>query len=228
MKSDIEVLFTGTPCQVSGLLTYLKGNHPKLVTMDFICHGVPSPMVWRKYLDEMIERYASPVNNVSFRAKDNGWKTFSMKIEFENGITYISKVNEDPFLRSFIMDIHLRNSCSSCKAKGCDRPADITVADFWGIGKICEDMNDDKGTSVVILRGEKSFDHFSRIENCFKIVESDIDTVKRLNPSIEKSVPVNKLRASFLKTAKKRGFFKAYDKYCGMSLIARLHRKLGV
>ena len=228
LKSDVEVLFTGTPCQISGLLTYLRGDHPRLITMDFICHGVPSPMVWRKYLDEMIKRYGSPIKSVSFRSKDNGWKTFSMKIEFDNGATYISKVNDDPFLRSFIMDIHLRNSCSSCDAKGCDRPADITVADFWGVGKICESMNDDKGTSVVILRGEKAINYFGRVENCFKKVESDIDTVKRLNPSVEKSVPVNKLKPSFLKTVHKHGFFKAYDKYCGMGLIAKLHRKFGV
>ena len=107
-------------------------------------------MVWRKYLDEMIDKYNSSIKNVSFRSKRNGWKLYSLVIEFDNGEIYVGKIGEDPYLRSFIMDIHLRESCYDCNAKGIDRPADITVADFWGIDKVCEGMNDDKGVSAVI------------------------------------------------------------------------------
>lgn len=228
LKGGRKVLFTGTPCQVSGLLSYLRDDRENLLTMDFICHGVPSPMVWRKYLDEMIEKYRSNIKNVSFRSKEKGWKTYSMRIEFENGSVYSSKINDDPYLRSFIMDIHLRQSCNDCKAKGCDRPADITVADFWGIGKVNEQMNDDKGVSVIIVRGEKAKVAIAMMENEFEHFESDIDTVKKLNPSILRSVHVNKLRGKFFKAVRKRGFFKAYHSYCDMSFVAKVHRKLGV
>ena len=226
LKAGRKVLFIGTPCQVSGLLSYLKGDHENLLTMDFICHGVPSPMVWRKYLDEMINKYNSPIKNVSFRSKEKGWKMFSMRIEFENGEIYSSKVNEDPYLRSFIMDIHLRRSCNDCEAKGVNRSADITVADFWGIGKISESMNDDRGASVVIIRGEKASSLFEKINDDFVIAPCDIDTVVKLNPSIVSSVSENELRPKFLRLVRNKGFGKAYRRYCDTSFISKIHRKL--
>lgn len=222
-----KVLFTGTPCQINGLMSYLGGNHEALLTMDFICHGVPSPLVWRKYLDEMEQKYSSKVCGVSFRNKTHGWKVFSMIIEFENGQKYIGKVTEDPYLRSFISDIHLRKSCTSCMAKGTDRPADITVADFWGVGKVIDGINDDKGTSVIITRGNKADSIIETVSDSLRLYRTDIDTVVKLNPSINKSVTENPLSEGFFRTLRKSSFSQTYDKYCSMKTGAKIRRKLG-
>lgn len=226
LKLNRKVLFTGTPCQINGLLTYLKEDHPNLLTMDFICHGVPSPMVWRSYLDEMIEKYNSPIKDISFRSKEYGWKKYSLKIKFDNGDEYFGKIGEDPYLRSFIMDVHLRESCYNCNSKGIDRPADITVADFWGIGEVCKEMNDDKGVSVVILRGEKATHIFEKLKCAFLVETSDINTIVKLNPSIISSASKNQLRQKFLILVRKKGFRKAYKRYCDITLYSKIYRKL--
>ena len=226
LNADRYVLFTGTPCQVNGLLAYLGKDYENLLTMDFICHGVPSPKVWRKYLDEKINEFGSNIKAVSFRDKKFGWKNFSMKIEFENGKAYISKVTEDKFLRHFLTDISLRNSCYNCNAKGINRAADITVADFWGIVKINPNMNDDKGVSIIMIRGEKAKGVFLEISDCFTVIESDIDTVLKYNPSVTRSVSKNPLRRAFFKCFDKFGFGAAYEKCCGQGILAKVRRKL--
>ena len=227
LENDRYVLFTGTPCQINGLLSYLGNDYDKLITMDFICHGVPSPAVWRKYLDEMILKYGSQVTNVSFRSKEYGWKIFSIKLDFQNGISYIGKVTEDKYLRHFLTDVSLRRSCYQCNAKGIDRIADITVADFWGIGKIREDMNDDKGTSIIMLRGSKAENIMKDIKDSFVLIESDTDTVLKTNPSVVKSVSGNPLRNRFFRDVKKYSFDKTFEKYCGLKFSAKARRKLG-
>lgn len=222
-----KVLFTGTPCQVSGLISYLKKDYENLITMDFICHGVPSPLMWEKYISEMSDRFNSRVKKAYFRDKIYGWKNFSMKLQFENGREYISKITEDPYLRSFICDIDLRESCNNCKAKGIDNSADITVADFWGIAKVIPQISDDKGASVVIIRGEKAQAYLNFARRDLTLYPVDIEQVVKNNPSIKKSVALNPLRNKFINTVKKHSFIKAYKRYCSTGFIAKIHRKLG-
>ena len=200
VKNDLEnnnpVLFTGTPCQVEGLRSYLRKEYVNLITMDFICHGVPSPLVWEKYLKKMKKSKQENIKNIYFRNKDIGWKLFSLKIIFDKRI-YSNDLNNDLFMKGFLKDVYLRPSCYNCKFKKINRISDITVADFWGIGNILPKMDDDKGTSLIVIHSEKGKQLFDKLSEKMILNEVNLNEAIKYNPSMIKSVKYNEKRSSF-------------------------------
>lgn len=153
-----QVLFSGTQCQIAGLNHFLRKQYPNLLTVDFICHGVPSPKVWKEYLHDVTNGDMKVITTIQFRNKKKGWKLFSLHIECNyNGCPQVisNPFPEDCYMRAFLSNLILRPSCYSCLAKGGRSNADITIADFWGINKVNPNMDDDRGTSVVLLNTEK-------------------------------------------------------------------------
>lgn len=153
-----EVLYSGTPCQIAGLLHYLRKRHANLSTVDFVCHGVPSPGVWKKYIEEVATAGKQAIREVSFRNKAKGWKRFSFYMNYDsdnNIVTMLSPLDKNPYMQAFLSDLILRPSCHDCPAKGGKSHSDITIADFWGIQNILPSMDDDKGTSLVLINTEK-------------------------------------------------------------------------
>lgn len=152
IKTDLEagtqVLFTGTGCQINGLKCFLGKDYGNLTCVDVVCHGAPSPKLWREYARYQ-ESQNGKLETVSFRCKENSWKDFGMK---ENQ-RYIPK-EDDPFMHMFLQDFCLRPACYSCHAKY-EKRADMTIGDFWGIDRCAPEMNDGRGTSLVITRTEK-------------------------------------------------------------------------
>ena len=118
LEEGSPVLFSGTPCQCAGLKSYLGRDWEDLLCVDFICHGVPSPAVWRDYV-KLLSGGGKP-KNVSFRDKSTGWKSYSLKLDTPNGMVS-ERGDKSRFLRGFIMDLYLRKSCYSCPYKGGDR-----------------------------------------------------------------------------------------------------------
>lgn len=200
VKNDLErnkqVLFTGTPCQIEGLKSYLKKEYINLVTMDFICHGVPSPLVWKKYLEEMKKSKQENIKNIYFRNKDIGWKVYSLKIIFDEKI-YSNNLNNDLFMKGFLQDVYLRPSCYSCKFKKINRVSDITVADFWGIENILLKMDDDKGTSLIVVHSEKGKQLFDKLSEKMILNGVNLNEAIKYNPSMISSVKYNEKRNSF-------------------------------
>lgn len=145
LKSGRKVLYTGTACQIAGLKRYLKRDYTNLYTVDVLCHGVPSPKVWKKYLEEQEKTHGAAVRRTFFRNKKYGWKTYAVSLDFSNETVYERIFKEDSFMKLFLGNICLRPSCHDCKFKGLSRPSDITIGDCWGIEKIMSDMDDDKG-----------------------------------------------------------------------------------
>ena len=148
VKDDIlngmPVLFSGTPCQIDGLYSYLGNRYEKqLFTIDLVCHGVPSPEIFSKYLEYLEKQYKSKVKKVYFRDKEPGWYVFGMRVEFQNGFVYKKNTYEDPFARGFLRNLFLRPSCHSCHYANNQRIADITLADFWGYQSTNEKDYDD-------------------------------------------------------------------------------------
>lgn len=196
LESNMLVLFTGTPCQVEGLRSYLRKEYVNLITMDFICHGVPSPLVWEKYLKKMKKSKQENIKNIYFRNKDIGWKLFSLKIIFDKRI-YSNDLNNDLFMKGFLQDVYLRPSCYNCKFKKINRISDITVADFWGIENILPKMDDDKGTSLVVIHSEKGKQLFDKLSETMIINEVDLNEAIKYNSSMIRSVKYNEKRNSF-------------------------------
>lgn len=192
-----KVLFSGTPCQVAGLHKFLRKQYDNLLTVDLICHGTPSPKVWRMYLEDVIRR-EQLISSVEFRNKAKGWKNFSFSLQYnedDQSVSMLIPFMQNHFLKAFLKDIILRPSCYDCKAKSCSSQSDITIADFWGIETVFPDMDDDKGTGLVFINTEKGQSHFdiSKME----VRETTYECVKPLNPSCSNSVQPHPSRTYF-------------------------------
>lgn len=190
LKQGRNVLFSGTPCQIYGLHKYLQKKYSNLLSVDFLCHGVPSPGVWRRYLKETIKhlqsarRAAAGKNTVfsclnamstlvdiEFRDKIlHGWKKYSFVVRKKsaskadlNSVLLSDMHRENPFMRGFLSDIYLRPSCYECKCKNGVSRSDLTIADFWGIDTLMPDFDDDKGVSLVLVNTEKGQQIFNKL-----------------------------------------------------------------
>ena len=186
LEQDKYVLFTGTSCQIEGLKTYLIKDYDKLYTQDIICHGVPSPKVWQKYLEYQKENNNENIRSISFRNKDNGWSLFRTKILFDNKI-YSKSLSDDIFMKAFLRNTCLRSSCYNCSFKNDYRNSDITLADFWGVKSAHPNLFDDKGTSVVIINSKKGEELFNHIKSYCIYEESKMDYIYKFNPAYLKS-----------------------------------------
>lgn len=184
LKQDKKVLFSGTPCQIAGLHSFLRKEYKNLITVDIICEGVPSPKLWKRYLKEEIAQNTQKIQSqlpadsenyihitdISFRNKQKGWKNYSFALSFsvtqkndkKNTILPITIIEHNSaFLQLLFNAVNLRPICYECPFKKCKSQSDITIADYWGIDKLHPEMDDDKGTSMVFintLKGKTYFD----------------------------------------------------------------------
>lgn len=226
VKKDLEdsrnVLFSGTGCVINGLKKYLKKEYENLICVDVICHGAPSPLLWETYVKHHEKEYGK-LQEINFRCKDYGWKDFGMK---ENQ-RYISK-DKDAFMRMFLRDYCLRPSCYECRAKKVKK-SDFTMADFWGIENIAPEMNDGKGTSLVLVRTPRGKEIFEELKKFLEIKEvSYIDGV-RYNPSEYKSVVRPEQRNYFFLDMHNMTFDELEKKYASpvqLSLTEKIKRKV--
>lgn len=182
LEADLPVLFSGTPCQCAALHSYLGREYPKLLTVDFICHGVPS----QKLLQDYYSNTFTNIKSVAFRNKDKGWHCFSMKVEDDNGV-YSQTTAKDPYFRLFVRNAALRESCYNCSYKDDSYSSDITLGDFWGIGRVSPEMNDDKGISAVIIRSEKGQKAFDALSDRIVFSECQAETIATVNPMLVRS-----------------------------------------
>ena len=136
LLDGVYVMFTGSPCQIAGLLHYLKKKPENLLCVDFVCRGVPSPGLWRNYVDFMEEKFNSKIVGARFKHKTYGYHTTTMKIDFDNGKTYYGSGRVDPYMKSFVSELASRPSCAYCAFKGLERPSDITIFDCYEYAKL--------------------------------------------------------------------------------------------
>lgn len=163
LKSGRKVLFSGTPCQIAGLKRYLKKDYDNLITVDFICHGVPSPKIWRHYLKVTCNKLARnenyEINAISFRNKNKGWKNFSfylsMKADGKGCKELCEPAGDNAYIKGFLNDLYLRPSCHYCPVKSGKSGSDITVADYWGVHKQHPELDDNKGVSLAFYNTPK-------------------------------------------------------------------------
>ena len=170
LDSNYPVLFSGTPCQVGGLYGFLGRDDDNLLTVDILCHGVPSPLVFKKYLKE-ISGSGNQIESISFRDKSSGWKGYCFLVNFfKNGVkTRHSKdLKTDSYMKGFLNDLYLRPCCHNCRYTETQRVADVTLGDFWGIGSYRKRLDDDRGTSLILLNNPKGERVFENIRDKMK------------------------------------------------------------
>ncbi len=226
LKQNRDVLFTGTPCQIAGLKAYLQKDYDNLFCIDIICHGVPSPKVWEKYLAYHEKRVDAKAQGANFRHKNKGWNKFSMALEFDDENEYIQTLDKDLYMQAFLKDTCLRPSCHKCNFKTLHRQSDITLADFWGIQKVLPKMDDDKGTSLILINSNKGKEVFGCLKDSILFEEVDLNKAVSYNPAAFKSASENPNRDGFFADLDKLSFDKLVDKYCSESISVTAKRKI--
>lgn len=196
-----QVMFVGTPCQCVGLKNYLRNEYDKLICVDIICHGVPSRMVWRKYLQNI--NNGKKLEQLNMRDKSSGWSKYqySWKLEYRDMVKYIPQ-EEIGFMKGFTSDYYLRPACYECQFKGLERKTDVTLGDYWGVWDIQPKMDDNKGTSLVLVHTSKGKNLFEKIVDNLVIQEADLEGAIQYNPSIIYSSEKNDQREIFFKKMK--------------------------
>lgn len=225
LKLGTSILFSGTPCQIAGLKLYLREPMPRLLCVDFFCHGVPSPSVWRRYIDFQERRNGSRLSGVSFRAKDRGWRRFSMALLFVDGSRYCRTLDYDPYMRAFLADICLRPSCHACRFKGLNRQSDVTLADFWGIEKVIPRLDDNLGTSLVLANTPNGRLALERLAEVIEIEEVSLQVAGQFNAASTQSASPHAMRQAFFANLNAVRFDILVRRYCAKHLLPRLERR---
>ena len=226
LKSGKIVLFTGTPCQINGLKSYLNNEYDNLYTHDVICHGVPSSKVWNKYIEYRKLKDCENLNenklvNINFRSKKDGWNLYSVKFEYEKSI-YEKNRLEDFYMQTFLSDICLRKSCYYCNFKGENRTADITLADFWGINRLNKSINDNKGISLIIINSKKGKEIFELIKDKGEYEEVNFNEAISFNSSYNKASKINKNRNEYFNKLDENGFLGNYKEFVEKSIKEKI------
>lgn len=207
LENDKWVLYSGTPCQIAGLRGYLQKDYEKLLCVSLMCHGVPSPMVWRKYLSYLKGRFDQEhISNIQFREKSMGWKNYSMKVVFDK-YSYRAEFRNDLYNTAFLENMDLRLSCYACRAKGKKQQADIILGDFWGIEKVHPDFEDSLGVSAVILNSIRGKEFFDKVADCFILKPTKYDAIEQNQPMLENSVKMTEQREKFFASLERYGVF---------------------
>lgn len=177
-----RVCFIGTTCQVAGLKRFLRRDYDGLITVDVVCHGTPSPKLWRKYLDTQSKRYGSPIAQISFRNKTYGYHSGTMKIVFENGKEYYGSARVDWMLKSFFKEISSRPICYQCPFKTLERCSDLTLYDCWHPDQLVPGLrDDDRGYTNVIVQSEKGMQLLEAMRGRMEMHPADTETAVRLD-----------------------------------------------
>ncbi len=163
LKGGREVMFTGTPCQVAGLNHFLQKKYDNLITVDFVCHSVPSPLVWKKYLDEL--RGDRIIKGVSFRDKSEGWARYGLYVLADNVLLTKGSHHDNIYMKAFLSNLIVRPGCKNCPVRCYQSGADITIADCWGFNEFHPELNDDKGMSLALLLTGKGVTSYHAIES---------------------------------------------------------------
>jgi hypothetical protein len=191
VKKDLgenkKVLFSGTPCQILALKTYLAKEYPKLYTVSVICHGVINDNIVEKRVKEIEKNFETEIEEINFKSKVNGWDVASIEYKTKR-INKAYKFADDPMMSLFVDNYILRESCYDCPSKGKNNVADIILGDYWGIYHVHPEFFDKKGTSAVIINSEKGSKLFKKVKNKFLLQETKYKSIEEYNQALKTSV----------------------------------------
>lgn len=216
LKKDIYVLFTGTPCQTAGLSRYLSSSKTeKLILCDIICHGTPSPLMWREHIKHLEMKMKQTIKEYKFRDKSIGWRGANVTIKFKG--KKIAKYSiAKTFTNLYFSHNIIRPACHNCKYTNLQRTSDITIADFWGIEKHMQDFDDNKGVSLVFVNTEKGDQVFKNIIK--DIIVKTSNTNECIQPQLKEPTKKSKLRNQFWDDYNLKGYAYVVKRYGGYNI----------
>lgn len=233
VKADLEkglpVLFSGTGCQIAGLLAFLQSDYENLITCDVVCHGIPSMKVWKAYKKEKEIREGKKIVDVVFRDKSKGWSNNQYKITYEDGSVEKENSTIQLFHHGYLKGLFYRQSCGNCLFARLPRQSDITLADYWQYkGELCKD---DKGVSLVCVNSQKGQQWLTNASKYLVMeptkMQAAIDSCRHLTHS----PLVSPNRARFFKELERKGYYSAAKKYIAENddahkMLKKLKRRL--
>ena len=206
LKNNRMVLFTGTPCQCSGLKLYLRKDYSNLYVIDLICHGVPSPLLWKEYINYLTKKNGE-ILKYNFRSKIEGWHTHTEVIEYKDGNIEVNTRDSNINKNLFNTNYNLRNSCYDCQFSSDLRIGDITIGDAWGLQNINKKFDDNKGINLICE-------------------EADIEQYSKYNPNLVKPTFCGEERDKFWNTYFQKGYIALIKKYTDYSFKRRTKEKI--
>lgn len=226
LRQGRQVLFSGLPCQIAGLKKFLRKDYDNLITVDLFCHGVPSPMVWERFLEEEVATPHTQLKSIFFRDKASGWKNYSFSYlqEDTDGVHLHRMLSaKNLFMRGFLADLYLRPSCYHCPAKQCKSGSDLTIGDYWGIQQAHPELDDDKGVSAVFVNTDKGAAILQTVQQV-SLYESTFEKVVKCNPALIKSARISKKRQEFFARVRMEGMESTINELTYVSPFRRIRR----
>ncbi|OWV20182.1 hypothetical protein B7990_03135 [Fibrobacter sp. UWB4] len=232
LQKGTLVLFTGTPCQCLGLKNYLRKDYSNLILVDIICHGVPSPMVWNRYLNEMSTKYGSCVDDIEeirFKMKDGHrfhWKHPGFLIKWSNGKELRVFSNETSYENGFLSNLFTRPSCANCKMKSLATVSDLTIGDFWGAEIVAPKFMDKNGLSVVFANSARGRDLFDELKTKLSILPLQKECAVRHNARIVNPIKMHRNRNRFFEMILHHSIDESVNECLKMSFMEMVRKKI--
>lgn len=225
LESNKLILFSGTPCQVHGLKSFLNKDYKNLISIDIACQGTPSPLLWEKYKNYLQKSFKGKLTYVCFRDKSISWKKPSFVAKFDNGRVRKTSLYADPYSSIALSCIANRPSCFDCHFKSYKRESDFSIADCWGVEDFDPSMFNIKGTSLLFIQSERGQKIFDNIKNNLTYKSVDIKIATERNPNMISSVKKPDGYDLFFKELNENDFKKVLKKY-GITFYKRLINKV--
>ncbi|WP_290061197.1 Coenzyme F420 hydrogenase/dehydrogenase, beta subunit C-terminal domain [Paraclostridium bifermentans] len=199
LRDGKKVLFSGTPCQVAGLKSFLQVDYENLFCVDIVCHGVPSPKVFELYKKHLEEKNKMKLLEINFRDKSQkGWHTSFVSHKYSNGKIKKEIHCDDDFIIGFYKDYYVRPICHKCPFTKTKRVSDITIADFWGVEQINPELNNMRGTSLILLNTKKAVDIKLNLINFLELETINLEKAIEFNPQLKHPTNPNENRSKFM------------------------------
>ena len=218
LEADRKVLFSGTPCQIAGLKSFLGRDYSNLFCVDIICHGVPSPLIYKNFLEFNEKKYGK-CSSFNFRNKKYGWKSCIQTLEFSDRKRYRDSTN---FSILFYSNLVLRPSCYCCPYAKLEHISDVTIGDCWGIESAENSFSDDNGVSLVLVHTEQGERVWQAITEDIEYMNIDINKFLQRSLIQPEKKPTN--REMFWSDYKKYPFVKILNKYADYGMKAEIKR----
>lgn len=215
LEGGTKVLFVGTPCQVEGILSYIEPNYQELLyTIDFTCYGVPSPKLYSEWISLLESKYKKKIKHINFRDKKYGYAGVNIRIDFEDGKKLEDRFDAKSFLKTMFSNICLRESCYNCFVRGKNKKNDITMGDMWDIGNYNNNLDDDLGTTKIMIHTEKGLELFNQIEGTKEYIKTyDDKELEQLRKSETYIVKQNERHNDFVRDTDIMSYEELIKKY---------------
>lgn len=222
LEKGCKVLFSGCPCQVAGLRTFLGKEYSNLLLVELICHGIPSDHMLQTYIGMQERKCGAKLTRMEFRNKKKGWHNSSVRMEFENHRIYSIPYTADAHTIGFLRNITLKSSCYDCHFRNFTAGSDIIMGDFWG-AEVELPEDDNKGISAILVNSGKGMDIIDRCN--LALTPANVETVIKYNKNLLCSAAPSPQRSSFYASADTNGLEEAIRRYLEESAIQKLKRQ---